>query len=96
MSLKSDLIAAKALIDTPEKWRKHSFGEGSGPFCAMGAARKVAGDIYEARFDAMRLALMAKLPWGYTSVSRWNDRKARTHGQVMKLFDRAIAAAGDA
>ena len=48
MSVKDDLIAAKALIDTPEKWRQDSETLYAG-CCAVIATNRVAGSMDEAK-----------------------------------------------
>lgn len=78
MGLRDDLIAAKALIDTPEKWRE---------------VGTVTGALNDAmRFDdnafiAARAFLRDLHGYLLTSDS------FRSHAAVMALFDRAIAAA---
>lgn len=108
MSVKTDLIAARALIDTPEKWGKggRSFGNSytaapDGPLCAMGACNVMAYQRGENSFDRVGAvyaelaeALNAALPGKrYSAVADFNDAPATTHADVMALFDRAIEAA---
>ena len=105
MTLKSDLIAAKALIDTPEKWRKGDYGSVNTCMCALGACRAaIYGTTeYNHRADwhgddtAAAHALNAALPVSGSmfGVSDFNDAPETTHADVMALFDRAIAAAPD-
>ena len=91
MRLKDDLIAAKALIDTPEKW-----GKGNGRvspqaprLCVLGACRRDA-DVAHALADAL------PNDWGGHLVHQFNDHPSTTHADIMALFDRAIAkAAGE-
>lgn len=100
-TLRDDLIAAKALIDTPEKWGKGNYLNAAGCLCALGAVRKAiygspyggakgdwVGDLNPA---ANMLADM--LPEGEWSVSDFNDKPATLHPDIMAMFDRAIAAA---
>jgi hypothetical protein len=101
MSVKDDLIAAKSLIDTPEKWAKGTYETRNGCMCALGACRRqvygnagggssedgeLVGDM-----NPLATALLDALPNGETSVSAYNDRKLTTHADIMALFDRAIA-----
>ena len=90
-SVRENLIAAKALIDTPEKWCKGAY-EHLGCYCALGAlgmAEKGSPTRYS--LDGMRgLRVWVQLP--FTSVSAFNDDPTTTHADVMALFDRAIAA----
>jgi hypothetical protein len=98
MSVKDDLIAAKALIDTPEKWGK---GSGlRGPLrpqrCAIHAACDMsAGSLW--REDAVVDALTAALPTGFLgrllALADYNDDPSTTHADIMDVFDRAINAA---
>jgi|TARA_A100001391_G_C5082480_1_gene280241 hypothetical protein len=98
-ALRDDLVAAKALIDTPEKW-----GKGNGSFlfacvpshqnCALTACCRVSIDAgREDDYAPMYSALMASLPDGVETVWAFNDDRKTTHADVMALFDRAIAAA---
>lgn len=96
MTLRDDLIAAKALIDTPEKWGKGPDGlncpaQGA---CAMNACASLPPP---AAWYAT-LALQAELPSGdwnerMLPVAAYNDDPATTHADIMALFDRAIEAA---
>lgn len=106
MSLKSDLIAAKALIADPGKWIKNGY-ERDGCYCALGACRKALwGEVWPRKntgfssgdFNplaaALRDALMARHE--PPSIVDFNDGPNTTHADVIRLFDDAIAAAGDA
>lgn len=93
MTLANDLRAARALIDTPEKWGK---GSGLEPpdepkFCALSAAHKAN----RGNWDAVGDALQAALPddWKGWFIFDFNDHPDTTHADMMALFDRAIAAA---
>lgn len=102
MSLKEDLIAARALIDTPETWCKSpgSVVRASGDFafCAWWACAIAGGDR-----ESMRHALTRALPWWFkftmlgggdnSSLIWYNDRPPTTHADIMALFDRAVAGA---
>lgn len=106
MTVKDDLIAAKALIDTPEKWRQDSETLYSG-CCAVIATNRVAGSMDEAKKRGLWLALYNELPkpfkerpairgdmdWSGVMVGDFNDADSTTHADIMALFDRAIAAA---
>lgn len=80
------LIAARALIDTPEKWVK---GRKYGCWCARDAIIAVAPD--EPRSTNSALATL-KRAIGRPGIVSWNDAPERTHAEVMAAFDRAIAA----
>lgn len=96
MTLRDDLIAAKALIDTPSRWFKGNYVSVAGCMCALGACRQ---QMYGSPFGGMgdtnplAQALANALPSGRWSVSDYNDDPETTHADIMALFDRAIAAA---
>lgn len=95
-SVRENLIAAKALIDTPEKWGKGAFISGSsGCLCVLGALGVAArSDAYAWNYQDAN-ALLSVLPFkasSETSLAKFNDDPRTTHADVMALFDRAIAA----
>ena len=84
-----DLRAAKALIDTPEKWCKGAIKRGDS-YCALGAILYgVKHKNRERAETALRGALDRK--WGWL-VAPFNNDPETTHTDVLDLFDRAIAA----
>lgn len=92
-----NLKAAKALINTPEKWKKRGWGNsGSGCYCALGAAKEAGHfnvlQIIDRKFP-ITAALMAQVPAGFRSVVEFNDHPTTTHADIMAVFNRAIAAA---
>lgn len=84
MSVKEDLIAAKALIDTPEKHRDRQFGVLGALSDVLPEEDGVPDD--DSRFDAMRAALLAHRGGNLVGIN--NER----HADIMALFDRAIEA----
>lgn len=90
-SVKENLIAAKALIDTPEKWIKGELHEVVGArhcYCIYGALAQV---VRTEEDDAGVVgALRAVAPHRYLSV--FNDAATTTHADIMALFQRAIDA----
>ncbi len=93
MTIKMDLIAARALIDTPEKWHKGGWGK-DGCFCAVGAVREVTRtSAYSVWATGACIALEAAIEDGPRDVPSFNDRETTTHADIMALFDRAIEAA---
>jgi hypothetical protein len=95
MSVKADLIAARALIDTPEKWWADKTTE-----------RDLLGVLVAATgrtFDADRVLPMCDALDGACSPARpgaivrpyvdFADTPATTLADVLALFDRAIEAA---
>ncbi len=100
-TVKDNLIAAKALIDTPEKWGQEDYEPRPGCFCLAGAIAKVKSLEPEPRtaevgpeWDALCYALDelndGLSPW--PGPIHFNDAPGTTHADVMALFDRAIAA----
>lgn len=97
--LAADLRAAKALIDTPEKWTRRAYAktsqgvaclfsdEAAQCFCALGAIFRVTPSLDRevAAVDAIKRAM------GVNYIPSFNDY--HSHAEVMEAFDRAIAAA---
>lgn len=97
MGIREDLIAAKALIDTPEKWTKNYFRTDGGCYCAVGAITQVTTipGHFSDRADAACVALRDCLSEEERgSITGFNDLTTTTHDDIMALFDRAIAKAG--
>lgn len=100
-SIAEILAAAKAKIDTPEKWTKGVGARDAGGtavdpqeswavcFCSLGAVGVATDDItsYEACIGYLRRAI------GDNPIIDWNDAPYRTHAEVMAAFDRAIQLA---
>jgi hypothetical protein len=100
MTVKDDLIAAKALIDAPDKWTKGIHFSG-GRYCAMGAVgaatRQPHGGSRWAECDRALIKSAPRHRWregvdGHPVVA-FNDDPATTHADIMALFDRAIERA---
>lgn len=93
MSVADDLKAARALIDTEEKWLQGRYRDRKGRLCAIGAVQDAVGLDYE-RVGDCRKALGAALPVGKQTLNAalYNDDPNTTHADVLALFDRAIAA----
>lgn len=99
-SVRENLIAAKALIDTPEKWGKgEGFTEPVGCLCAESACAQAAAPFQLVKvlsWEALEKALPE--PWRTRCVTEdmavhwFNDDPSTTHADIMALFDRAIAA----
>ncbi|MCA9340279.1 MAG: hypothetical protein KDA17_05175 [Candidatus Saccharibacteria bacterium] len=91
------LLAAKGLIDAPEKWGKgsyHTVDDGD-KYCSIGAIAMAYGG------SACQPKLLGLIPaYGYLSraiegnnVQLWNDADDRSWEEVMAAFDKAIALA---
>jgi hypothetical protein len=91
-TLKDDLIAARALIDAPEKWCK---GIKSGCNCAMYAIAAISLTRWPDNSAALRRAVPRSFKRDGLGdlVVAFNDAPDTSHADVMALFDRAIAAA---
>jgi hypothetical protein len=96
-NLKDDLIAAKALIDTPEKWLKDAADDFEA-CCALRAIERVHGTGFSSyskhpEYAALQDALPPE--WVRDNPDRpvgvYNDHPTTTHADIMALFDRAIA-----
>jgi hypothetical protein len=97
--LRSDLIAARAVIANQDDWCKGAWAEGH-RHCSWGAGVAVLmkalglslGDVtVHPRFYAVEDALNDATPDG-SSIVQFNDRDTTTHGDILALFDRAINA----
>lgn len=102
MGVREDLIAAKALINTPEKWAHEESRrqENGGPcLCAVDAVFETRH--WEAGGMRVLIELEGALPEDFAAdpyseieeVAQFNDAPTTTHADIMALFDRAIAAA---
>lgn len=101
MTVKEILIAAKAKIDTPEKWAKNAaaYDEHGYPcdryegravsWCSLGAIDAVIDPCERHGTWWVREALRDIVG---LSIAEWNDHPDRTHAEVMAAFDRAIEA----
>lgn len=94
-SVRDDLIAARSLIDTPEKW-----GKGDGLLspdlplrCIVSAACAASsGSDLESIFETLRAAVPGQKRG---LLQSFNDAPATTHNDILALFDRAINAASE-
>ena len=90
MTVKEQLIAAKALIDKPEKWCQGNAIDAQGRICASQALRTITGGgLADAEYEALADAMAGP----GSLVCAWND--THTHAEVIAAFDRAIAAQRD-
>lgn len=89
MTPKEVLIAAKALIDSPEKWGKGGIDDLRKKPCAFLACCEVRGGrLDDIAWDAV--VLLGKAA-GSPIMTR-NDEPGTTHADVMAWFQRAIEA----
>ena len=105
MTALQTLIAAKALINTPDKWCKGKFGmddvgQSIDPMracrrCAIGAVTAACnGERWSDGFRYAREYLWKAKPRPELHLTGYNDLPSTTHADIMALFDRAIDAAG--
>lgn len=78
-TVRENLIAAKALIDTPEKY------DAEGIITPL-----LSGGVSIAMFNQMRDALLRGTDGSTNRISVWVRDKY--HADIMSLFDRAISA----
>lgn len=93
------LVAARAKIDTPDKWCKGVLamdvhgcpvGEKSSKarrWCALGCVQSVAGDD---NLDDIAVGFLYR---NVGHISTFNDDEETTHADVLAMFDLAIALA---
>ena len=98
-SVKENLIAAKALISTPDKWLQGDLrDEDFTCFCAIGAIETAGGYVGRAGtlFGSPEVAALTNASGfqHWSGLAGFNDDEATTHADIMDLFDRAIAAEG--
>jgi hypothetical protein len=96
------LKAVRKLLAKPERWTKGYLSrdaaglpawpddEDAVCWCLQGATEKVAranneGPVY--MWSALAVTAQAQ------DIAEWNDKRWRTHAQVLRLIDRAIARA---
>lgn len=90
MALVDDLKAAKALIDTPEKWVKGTY-EKDGCRCLLGALIDSTHDF--GSYGAAQRAVAGQFSDPKLHIADFNDLPATTHADVLSVLDRAIKAA---
>lgn len=94
-----DLIAARALIDTPEKWAKGPGMWGSDRHCAHQAllfrngAMKAVARAIPFRWKLRQWVVGRWSVLCSANIIRFNDARSTTHADILALFDRAISAA---
>lgn len=101
------LIAAKDLIRSPDKWTRDFYARDSDGvevspdnstavcWCALGAIAYATNTDWNQFWSLSSDTASALLGAAHVDedVPAWNDDPARTHAEVMEGFDRAIAAA---
>lgn len=103
MSVAETLTEARALIDTPEKWRHRSEPRDGRCLCMAIWSTGVDIDDESPVLDALLSAVGLHPVFVVKEATRlssrrhplydWNDAEDRTHAEVLAAFDRAIEAA---
>ena len=100
MTVADDLRAARALIDSPDKWAKGPGTWGEGRACASQALQHMGTEPPDAIARALpfrwKLWQWLRGRWSIlssTNIIRFNDNPRTTHADIMALFQRAIDAA---
>jgi hypothetical protein len=93
------LVSAKALIEDPTRWIKHSSireVDGHECFCSSGALERAAIVAGVSRYSSTRQnaaqALQNASPGPFKNFVVFNDHFTTEHEDVMAMFDRAIAS----
>lgn len=86
--LRDDLIKTRALIDTEDKWRGVRLSDPG--LCILQAANRATGFRPNDVMRAIRVVLGVNCN---TAVFIFNDDLSTKHADVMRVLDRAIAAA---
>lgn len=89
------LRAARHLIHKPQRWHKGAlpqFRLWGKTYCAMTAVMAHSRHFV----SEPERHLLRQMPPGYRCVAEYNDAPETTHADILALFDRAIAAVGQA
>ena len=103
MNAHNVLIAARSLIDHPNKWIKGNYAKDKNGvivavadryavcFCSKGAIIKTSSwdDIVQVE-DDLNEATRLVTDGVFTSIILFNDHPQTTHDQILKVFDKAI------
>lgn len=97
MTTREILTGARARLAHPFLWGKGTPRLPEGLDCPGTAVIREAGSINAAggAFEALTRALPGSVAYrdSFRDVIAFNDAPARTHGEVLALFDRALATA---
>jgi hypothetical protein len=101
LRLSGVLESARGLVAEPENWYRGYWYDTSRPWCmcAGGAILRVLGgrtvrDLEDDQYAIWKRTrdLFERANGGFC-LGDWNDATERTHGDILKAFDTAIAAA---
>lgn len=103
----SDLLNLRNLFSDPKRWIKNlsvnPYNKEDAAFCLVGGIQKIAGSlVYEghwrfvdsgegnARTHALVKAIEPVVK-PHFSIPQWNDHPKRTHEDILRVIDQAIA-----
>lgn len=104
MTPREVLVAARELVSVPERWTRGAFARDENGdrcstvsgvrFCVHGAIKHFAQSV----FVSDQVASVFAIANGVANdrISDFNDDPETTHPDIVAVFDRAIAAAGEA
>lgn len=87
MKASATLRAARLLITEPRHWCTSGGQHRNGCFTALTAIMSASGD------GTYRAASFLRRVTGEDLITIWNDAPGRTHAEVLRAFDGAIALA---
>jgi hypothetical protein len=90
--LKDDLLMAKALINSPRKWRKDGT-LAQGRMCIVNAIIEAVGSEHTYPCEVAVSEALGIDSASREVIGQFNDHPATTHADIMALFDRAISEA---
>lgn len=93
-----DLTKAREILTPRKMWIQNEYDDGE-RVCAIGALARAQNklSVFTQYQENCALEFLEKaLPRGYYAVPAYNDARRRRHSDILKLFDRAIAAAQQA
>ena len=99
-AIRARLVAARKLIEIPERWTRLEYfrkARGFKAYCASAAIYTAVGQCVDAETVKAHLKATIERHTGKTrDVAAWNDHPDRTHPEVMQMFAWAIAEADSA
>jgi hypothetical protein len=99
------LLETYRLISDPKCWTKHALARNKSghevkfdsksavKFCLHGALLRVGKDTSSVLTSVAYRVLRDALPFGFFSLTSFNDNKRTKHAEVLLVLDRAIKAA---
>lgn len=96
MTVRENLISARALIDTPEKWTKHAKARNAAGVATMPGSKSAVcwcgfGALVAVCGETAALSVAYDVFYGPGNIAAMNDRPETTHRDFLAYFDTAIA-----